>query len=245
MGATSMDRRSRGAGGVFGAVLGVVAILAMTWEVGAVVTCPDGGNAVLPEGRRRAGPRGDGNLQGGRRHLHVRQREHLRHGRRCRPSSSSGMPRSPSRHARSWSRTTGISSRAGRRAWGSREPIGTRARTTLTIRLYGAEERPADRVQVRPDVRRRSGDLELQRRSDEAARRDADAPGRPGLLLQLRHHAVTEGAEAHAELLRVQGARRSRTAARCGSSASAVRCTGRATTIPPIRAGAGSGSTSR
>jgi hypothetical protein len=46
-----MDRRGRGSGGVLRIVLGVVAVVAMTaGDVGAVVMCPDNGNAVLPKG---------------------------------------------------------------------------------------------------------------------------------------------------------------------------------------------------
>jgi hypothetical protein len=100
-------------------VLGVVAILAMTaGDVGAVVTCPDNGNAVLPKGGAgqdlevtgtctvQAGEYAYGNVNV--------------FGTANKPAVLKFRDAESRSRARSWSRTTAFCSPAGRRRWACR-----------------------------------------------------------------------------------------------------------------------------
>ena len=92
-----------------------------------------------------------------------------------------------------WSQTMGMP-----------KPIGTKPGGSLTIRLYGTRHRPAHRckpahrMQIRADVRRRSGDLELERRSDEASVETPSLPGGPDFFYNYDTMPVTEAPRAPA-----------------------------------------------
>ena len=153
------------------------------------------------------------------------------------------MQRSRSRHARSWSRTTGFSSLAGRRRWENPGPSGPGTARGSRSGCTGptATRRSLANPARRAASIRRSGTPTPIRRS----RRSSRCCRAARISSTTTTSCPSPRARSPGPATSAPKCSRCPSVARSGSSASAVRCTGPATTIRPTRDGAGRGSTSR